>query len=49
MHGRTHEAVHKNRAGFFVYLVLDGVGVHGDFNDHIEGFRCFGAGGDVVQ
>ena len=37
VHGRAHETVHKQRAGLFVHFVLHGVGIHRNFDDHIEG------------
>ena len=49
MHGRSHETVHKQSAGVFVDFVLDGVSVHRDFDDDVEGFRNFATGGDLVQ
>ena len=48
MHGRAHEAVHKNGAGGFVHLVFHRIGVHRDFDDHVEGIGDIFTRGDVV-
>jgi hypothetical protein len=48
MHGSAHESVDKNRACFFVNLVFDRVGIHGNFNDHIEFMWRVFAGVDVI-
>ena len=49
VHGRAHEAVHKNRASFFVDFVLNGVGVHRNFDNHIELVGGVFSGGDVIE
>ena len=36
MHGRGHEAIHKERSGLLVDLVFHGLGVGLDLNDHVE-------------
>ena len=49
VHRRAHETVHEQGAGFLIHLVLDGVGIHRDFDDDVELFRGLGAGRNVVQ
>ena len=49
MHGGAHEAVDEDRAGLLVHLVLHGVGVHRDLDDHVERVGDMLAGGDLVE
>jgi hypothetical protein len=49
MHGGGHEAVDEHRAGFLVHLVLDRIGVHRDFDDHVEVVWQVVSGGYSVQ
>ena len=49
MHGGAHETINKDGAGSLVHFVLDRIGVHGDFNDHIERLGNVFASGDVVE
>ena len=49
MHRRGHEAVDEDCAAGLVDLVLDRVGVHRNFNDHIELIGRFGPRRHFVQ
>jgi hypothetical protein len=49
VHGGAHEAIDKHAAGFFIDFVLDRVGIGGNFNHHVKGFRGIFAGGDFFE
>lgn len=36
VHSSQHEAINKYGAGVFIYLVFNGIGIHGNFNDDVE-------------
>ena len=48
VHGGAHEAVHEYGACFLVHFVLHRVGVHRNFDDHVEGVGHIFARGNFV-
>jgi len=49
VHCGRHEAIDEHGAGFFVDLVLDGIAMHRDLDDHVAVVGNVVSGGDPIE